>query len=210
MSVHGRVAATLLKAMTAGAALFGATATAADSRAVDSRAAFAEHCAACHGEGGEGLPGIAPDLTDDRWIWGGAQAEVETVIAHGVRNGDPLALDARMPAFGADGLLYDDEIAAIVAAIVQASGREADAGAAATGAELYLDHCATCHGEDMQGGYMGGAPALSGPSWLFGGAPEALAAQIHDPAHGVMPGWLDVLGPDGVAAMAEHVLSLSR
>lgn len=205
MGMYGRAAAAVLNAVTAGAALFSATATAADPRA-----AFAEHCAACHGEGGEGLPGVAPNLTDGLWTWGGAQVEIETVIAHGVRNGDPFALDARMPAFGADGLLYDDEIDAIVAAIVQASGREADAGAAATGAELYLDHCATCHGDDMQGGYMSGAPTLVGPSWLFGGAPEELAAQIHEPAHGVMPGWLDVLGPDGVAAMADHVLSLSR
>ncbi len=205
MGMYGRASTALLKAVAAAAALLSAAAAAADPQA-----AFAEHCAACHGEGGEGLPGVAPNLTDALWTWGGARAEVEAVIAHGVRSGDPFALDAQMPAFGADGLLYDDEIAAIVAAIVQASGRDADAGAAAAGAELYLDHCATCHGDDMQGGYMSGAPALSGPSWLFGGSPEELAAQIHDPAYGVMPGWLDVLGPDGVAAMADHVLSLAR
>lgn len=203
MRIKRRMAAMMLTAALAGAA------PAAAAGAADPAAFFAENCAVCHGADAGGVEGLGPNLTDGRWIWGGDRTTVRGTIAYGVRNGDAAARDARMPAFGVEGLLYDDEIAAIVAAILSAAGDPGtDAEVAAQGADLYLDHCAMCHGDAMEGGYMPGAPALTGPNWLFGGSAAALSAQIHDPAHGVMPGWRDQLGEAGVAAMADYVLSL--
>lgn len=43
---------------------------------------FAQNCAACHGELGEG--GIGPNLTDDYWIHGGGVKDIFSVIKYGV------------------------------------------------------------------------------------------------------------------------------
>jgi cytochrome c oxidase cbb3-type subunit 3 len=183
-------------------------ATAAPGLAEDPAVLYAEHCAACHGDDGAGIAEVAPSLVDGAWIWGGDRTSVWGTIAHGVRNDDRRSRNARMPAYGADGLLYPDEIADIVAAIRLAAGFEADAEAARRGGEHYVNNCASCHGDAMEGGVTPGAPHLTGPVWLFGGSPEALAAQIHDPAYGAMPGWIDELGEAGVDALTDYVLAL--
>ena len=173
----------------------------------DAAALFAEHCAACHGPSGEGVAMVGPSLTDDDWIWGGDPRAVMLTIAHGVRNDDPLSRMIEMPRFGVDGLLDADEIAAITAHLLAASEGGPPNG---TGAELYANYCATCHGEALEGQMAGGAPRLSDRIWLFGGAPEEIAAQITDPQHGVMPGWLDTLGEDAVRRLADYVSALGQ
>ena len=45
-----------------------------------------------------------------------------------------------------------------------------------TGRMLFGDNCAACHGRDARGGK--GFPNLTGPSWLWGGTPEAIAETI--------------------------------
>jgi cytochrome c oxidase cbb3-type subunit III len=58
--------------------------TAADRGAV----IFAEQCASCHGENGEGNQELgAPDLTDQLWLYGGTRREIVQQIyapRHGV------------------------------------------------------------------------------------------------------------------------------
>jgi cytochrome c oxidase cbb3-type subunit 3 len=54
---------------------------------------FQQLCVACHGAEGKGNIALgAPDLTDNRWLYGGSARSVEKTIAEG-RSG-------RMPAFG--------------------------------------------------------------------------------------------------------------
>jgi cytochrome c oxidase cbb3-type subunit III len=54
---------------------------------------FAEQCASCHGEGGEGNPAVgAPRLSDDVWLYGGGRKELYETIWNS-RSGV-------MPAFG--------------------------------------------------------------------------------------------------------------
>jgi cytochrome c oxidase cbb3-type subunit 3 len=45
-----------------------------------------------------------------------------------------------------------------------------------TGRMLFGDNCAACHGRNARGGK--GFPSLAGPSWLWGGTPEAIAETI--------------------------------
>jgi cytochrome c oxidase cbb3-type subunit 3 len=56
-------------------------------RATDAEAAergavtFADNCAACHGEQGEGIPDMgAPRLSDDIWLYGGTAEEIQAQI----------------------------------------------------------------------------------------------------------------------------------
>ena len=52
---------------------------------------------------------------------------------------------------------------------------------------IYEENCAACHGDEGMGDTTQGAPNLTDTIWLYGGAPEQIAAQIHNPQHGVMP-----------------------
>ena len=46
------------------------------------RGLFGEHCAVCHGDSGQG--NIGPNLTDDRWLHGGAATSIHATIRDGV------------------------------------------------------------------------------------------------------------------------------
>lgn len=53
-------------------------------------------CAACHGADGTGNPALgAPNLTDDVWLYGGSQAQVEKSIREG-RSGEMPAFRSRL------------------------------------------------------------------------------------------------------------------
>jgi len=59
-------------------------------------AIFAEQCAACHGEGGEGIRELgAPDLTDQLWLYGGTRSEIVQQI-HAARHGVMPAWTGRL------------------------------------------------------------------------------------------------------------------
>jgi cytochrome c oxidase cbb3-type subunit 3 len=180
--------------------------------AQDAAALFLEHCAACHGDDGAGVAGVAPNLTDADWIWGDDERSVYDTIAYGVRNESFFARNAEMPRFGADGLLTSAEIADLTAWLLEADGRTDEAAAAGNaerGGGLFESYCATCHGEAAEGQRAMGAPRLTDDVWLFGGDGAAIAEQIADPQHGVMPGWLDILGDEAVGALTRYVRNLS-
>jgi len=201
--VNALVLATVL---TAGA-LFGDGA-AAEPGAPAAAALFAEHCAACHGDDGAGVAGLAPNLTDDAWIWGGDPEAVYETIAYGVRAEGFFSRASEMPRFGEDGLLDAAEIAE-VAAYVASLDDPAQQPAREAGREIYVNQCAGCHGEAGEGMQAIGAPRLWGGGALFGGPVEQIAAQVANPQHGVMPAWLETLGEDAVRALAAHVGALA-
>ena len=76
-----------------------------------------------------------------------------------------------------------------------------------TGARLFVNYCTGCHGSDAGGGP--GFPNLRDEDWLYGGDPKTIETTILNGRQGAMPAWGAVLGPDGVANVAEYVLSLS-
>ena len=54
---------------------------------------FQQNCVACHGQTAQGTPAMgAPNLTDNRWLWGSSEAAILETINHGRMN--------RMPGFG--------------------------------------------------------------------------------------------------------------
>jgi cytochrome c oxidase cbb3-type subunit 3 len=76
-----------------------------------------------------------------------------------------------------------------------------------TGERLFVNYCTGCHGSDAGGGP--GFPNLRDEDWLYGGDPQTIQTTILNGRQGAMPAWGAVLGPDGVANVAEYVLSLS-
>ncbi len=167
-------------------------------------ASFADNCAACHGLGGAGQHGY-PTLADDVWLWGGTLEAIHTTLLYGVRHDHPQSRFSLMPSFGVDGLLDGGEIEAVADHVLFLSG-QGDGSEA--GAALFAEQCAACHGEQGEGLELLGAPALSDAVWLYGGTRPQIIAQIHDPKHGVMPGWADRLDPSTIKMLAVYVHAL--
>ena len=82
---------------------------------------FADNCAACHGDGGEGMRDVgAPNLTDAIWLYGGSKETLTDTVAN-TRFGV-------MPAWsedyrGASGL-SEAEVKAVAAYVHQLGGGE--------------------------------------------------------------------------------------
>ena len=75
------------------------------------------------------------------------------------------------------------------------------------GRNLFLNHCATCHGSDARGAK--GFPNLTDDAWIWGSAPEAIQATISNGWVGVMPAVGAALGEQGLDEVVAYVLSLS-
>ena len=171
---------------------------------------FKTFCAQCHGSGAAGVQGKGyPNLLDDDWIWGGAMEDIHTTISHGIRNTtDADARYSQMPAFGTDDLLEPAQIGQAVDYVLQLSGQEHDAAAAAAGVTVYADNCAACHGETGLGDRAQGAPNLTDAVWLYGGDRATLTETITKARFGVMPAWAGKLSEDEIRAVSVYVHSL--
>ena len=167
---------------------------------------FKVYCSQCHGSGATGGPGY-PNLNDDDWIWGGDIEAIHQTIAHGVRyDQDDDTRISEMPAFGE--MLEGDQIRQVAAYVASLSGEASDPAAAEEGATVYADNCAACHGDDGRGMVELGAPNLADALWLYGSSEVAIASQIRNPKHGVMPAWVARLGETKVKELAVYVHSL--
>ena len=77
----------------------------------------------------------------------------------------------------------------------------------AMGRNLYASYCTQCHGSDAGGAR--GFPNLTDDDWLYGSTPEAIEHSILKGRSGVMPGWAEILGADGVQQAADYVEHLA-
>jgi len=168
------------------------------------RTMFRENCAACHGTGAEGRSGY-PNLNDDDWIWGGTLNDIYTTLKYGVRSGHEQAHNSMMPAFGADGILNQEDIAAVSDFVV---GLASGVTAQGRGAEIYQQNCASCHGEKGKGNREMGAPNLTDAIWLYGSRKQDVMAQVTKPRHGVMPTWEARLPDETIKQLTIYVHSL--
>ena len=119
----------------------------AAAKLLDGAVLYQQHCAVCHGadgDGGVGTPLNLPDFLD---------VASDEYLRTTLREGRPGRV---MPAFRAFG---DEEIDAIIAYLRSWSGHDAPVypkttlnGRPERGAELFVSHCATCHGDKGQGG----------------------------------------------------------
>lgn len=133
--------------------LFIAALASAQDNLSSAGALFHKHCAACHGMKGNG--GRGPDLVSGRWRHGGADADIERVIANGVPGSD-------MPAFG-DQFAAGDyvKLIAYIRSLSAGGGNLGVTGDAARGRSIYWGKaaCSSCHMVNGQGGVLG--PDLS-------------------------------------------------
>ncbi len=169
-------------------------------------AVFKTWCAQCHGSGAAGAKGY-PNLLDNDWLWGGDIEAIHTTISHGIRNTeDDDARYSEMPAFG--DLLETGEISAVANYVMSLSGAPDDASQVQAGAEVFMDNCASCHGEDGTGDRDQGAPNLADAIWLYGGDYNTLTQTVTNSRYGVMPPWANRLSEAEVRAVSAYVHQL--
>ena len=169
--------------------------------------AFANNCAPCHGLGGAGQ-GFFPSLADDEWIWGGTLEDIQYTVTHGIRNGSEGARDSQMPRFGVDQILTREQIADVTQYVLSLTGQAEDTEAVTRGETVFVENCVACHGEGGVGMAEMGAPALNDAIWLYGGGAADIAAQIHNPRHGVMPAFGQRFDETTVKMLTIYVHSL--
>jgi cytochrome c oxidase cbb3-type subunit 3 len=164
---------------------------------------FRANCSQCHGSGAAGVQASGyPSLLDNDWLWGGKIEDIVYTVTHGIRNEQsPDARWVEMPAF--KDVLLPEEIDAIVNHVLAVSGQEHDAALAETGSQLFLDNCASCHGDNAEGNRDMGAPTLSDAIWLYGGDAETIRYTIENARFGVMPAWSEEWRPAGGLNQAE-------
>ncbi|MEL6551572.1 MAG: cytochrome-c oxidase, cbb3-type subunit III [Pseudomonadota bacterium] len=169
-------------------------------------AVFRANCSQCHGSGAQGALGY-PNLLDDDWLWGGTLSEIEYTVRHGIRNEtDWDAHYSEMPAFAE--ILSEEEQAAVVEYVLALSVQDHDAAVFGTGAALYADQCASCHGDAGLGDKFLGAPNLTDAIWLYGGSREAVAYTVANARFGVMPAWGQRLEEDEIKAVTLYLHQL--
>lgn len=152
------------------------------------KAAFKDNCATCHGTGGAGSKGY-PNLNDDDWLWGGTLEDINLTITHGIRDDkDEDTRLSQMSAFGKDELLNREEIYAVVDYVMSLSDKK-KTGDYTTGAQIFQDNCASCHGESATGLREFGAPNLTDKIWLYGGDRKDIYKTVYYARAGLMPAW---------------------
>jgi cytochrome c oxidase cbb3-type subunit 3 len=78
-----------------------------------------------------------------------------------------------------------------------------------TGAVLYADNCAACHGRDARGNARLGVPNLTDADTLHGGDAKAILASIEGGRRGAMPAMGAALGDAAIVDVTHYVKSLS-
>lgn len=157
------------------------------------RALFAENCAMCHGEEGEGVDG--PPLNDKSFLASTSDEAIFSLVGSGVPG-------TEMPAWNQSygGPFTDEQIRQLVDFIrawePTAPDRQAMAmaGDPVEGLIIFNSTCIVCHGENGQGTQR--APALNDPAKLTQFDDEWYVDTISSgrPAQG-MPTWGTVLSP---------------
>lgn len=175
------------------------------------KALFTDNCAPCHQQGGQGVIGFFPNLTDDDWLYGGSYDKIHQTLINGRRG--------YMPAFGE--ALGSAQIDALANYVGSLSGIPHDAGKAATGKALFSSEtaaCYYCHTESAKGRQDIGAPNLTDKIWLWADVPgadkpEDKIAAIRNTItagvnKGVMPAWAERLNAEEIKVLTVYVHGL--
>lgn len=170
---------------------------------------FGDNCAGCHGQDAAGGPGF-PSLIDDAWLWGGDADTIMETLRVGINSPHLDTRYAQMLAFGRDGLLDFNEIRVVADYVQSLSGADISAERKAAGAELFMDNCASCHGDDGAGVMELGAPNLTDDVWIYGGDDDTLYETIRNGRQGWMPAWERRLTETERKMLTVYVLNLGK
>lgn len=168
---------------------------------------FGDNCAPCHGNGGQGVIGLFPNLADDAWLWGGSVEDIQLTIENGHLGFMPAFRDT-----------FDDaQLDDIASYVLSLSGHEVDAAAAGRGEHIFQTDeggCYYCHTKEGTGLKSQGAANLTDQVWTIAdinSAPDAAERRARIKkviANGVqrkMPHWSERLSPAQIKLLTVYV-----
>jgi cytochrome c oxidase cbb3-type subunit 3 len=177
------------------------------------RPLYQKHCATCHGAALQGNPARGvPNLAKNAWLYGGDPVAVEHTILYGIRSGHPKAHNLTdMPAMVRSGQISADDARDVVELLESLAGVPHDSQMAERGRAVYYGkgNCFDCHAADARGVTDYGAPALTGPIWLYGGDRPTLYQSVLNGRHGICPAWIDKLSPLQIRSLTLYMVSTS-
>jgi cytochrome c oxidase cbb3-type subunit III len=177
------------------------------------RPLYQKHCATCHGAALQGTPARGvPNLAKNVWLYGSDPVAVEHTILYGIRSGHPKAHNVTdMPALVRSGQISADDARDVVELIESWAGVPSDSAMTERGRAVYYGkgNCVDCHAGDARGVTDYGAPALTGPTWLYGGDRQTLYQSVLNGRHGTCPAWIDKLTPLQIRSLTLYLVSTS-
>ncbi|GJL91196.1 cytochrome-c oxidase, cbb3-type subunit III [Hyphococcus sp.] len=174
---------------------------------------FEDNCAMCHGPDGQGGGGF-PNLVDDQWLWGGDPETIMETLRVGVNSGHDEARISQMMAYGRDGILTLEQRRAVAKFVLSLSSDDeqepTDAEVLPLGAEVFGQHCVSCHGPDGRGMQSVGAPNLTDDFWIYGGDTASIEETLRNGRQGVMPNWDERLSIADRKVLTLYIRELTR
>jgi cytochrome c oxidase cbb3-type subunit 3 len=173
---------------------------------------YQRHCRGCHGLQGDVTHGV-PNLAGNVRLYGNDPVDLERTILYGIRSGHPKSRNLTdMPALVRTGQITADDARDAVEYLQSLARQPYEKDAALRGRAIYYGkgNCYDCHANDAKGVTDYGTPALTGPTWIYGGDRESLYRSIADGRHGKCPAWVNVLTPLQIRALALYIASLPR
>jgi mono/diheme cytochrome c family protein len=166
---------------------------------------FAQNCATCHGENGEG--DIGPALNSKKFLTSTEDGRIFSLISSGVPG---TAMPSWSQAYG--GPFTDEQINDLVGfirsweATAQDIAKPSPTADASQGQVIFASTCYACHGANGQG--TDRAPALNSKALLDAFDNNWLRQTISDgrPAKG-MPTWGNVLSPEQINNVVAYIRS---
>ncbi len=158
------------------------------------RRIYQNNCMACHGRNAKGSL-FFPDLSDDDWLYGGTPEAIKTSITEGRRG--------VMPPW--KGVLQAEQVESLAAFLSKEKSREESE----VGLASYNTFCIACHGVNMEGNPLLGAPDLSDDIWLYGGDKSQIIESIVKGRAGHMPAQKNLLSENKIHLLTAYVYSLN-
>jgi cytochrome c oxidase cbb3-type subunit 3 len=157
---------------------------------------FLNNCATCHGSAAQGAKGF-PNLTDSDWLYGSSPETILATIENGRAGMMPnLNLSAR-------------NVSMLALYLRHRAGLEEANEFVITEAEKTLPICAGCHGPDLTGNQVLGAPNLTDDVWLHGSSIGDIESVLANGKQGNMPAFGQLLNDQEIKLLAAYVTSLS-
>lgn len=173
-------------------------ATDEDARVIGQRL-FLNNCAQCHGSDAQGSSSF-PNLSDSKWLWGGAPEQILHTITEGRHGIMPPHSAMMTPAEAA-------QIAQFVRSMNQLAH---DSTQLVPGKKLYDQYCIACHQADGTGNQLLGAPNLTDNNWLYGSSEAEIVYGIMNGRNNEMPAQKELLSPEQIRVLAGWVWGLSN
>ncbi len=158
---------------------------------------YKNNCAICHGVDAKGAYAF-PNLTDNDWLYGGTEENIQQSITHG-RKG---LMPAWKSILGQDLDLMVD----YVVLLSDNNGREAEHPLH----EKFGMLCGACHGKNGSGNQAMGAPNLRDNIWLYGGSTAEIKVTLEQGRQGVMPAFQAALSPERIHLVMSYIYFLNE